>query len=546
MGHTPSKYFSWLLFQRGFRDREGADQFLNPKLKALKDPSGMLDRDKAATRVAKAIAGKECIAIFGDYDVDGATSACILAEVIEALGGTVHVFSALRFDGGYGLSEPAIHRIKKVKPNVLITCDCGSSDHERIRMANGFGMDVIVLDHHLVPKETLPSYAFINPHRPECPFPYKGMASAGLAFLLAAAIRTELRVELDLKPWLDLVAIGTIADVAPLTEDNRVLVRAGLLRLQRETLRPGLEMMFQKAKIVRGAFGAYDVAFRIAPRLNAAGRMDDPKYAMAVLRAKSRAEAKEAVDALEKLNDLRKTAQEKISAEAETMVMERWFSDPKGGAPQEAALGGIWIGKRGWHPGVVGIVASRLVDKFKVPTVVLGFDDQGVGHGSGRTPPGFPLHDEVSKLKEHLIKFGGHNVAIGITMHESKLDMIQEAFSEQCKVFKRESNPPAPSEPKHLLVDERDVPSFDEMLMLEPLGESNRATGIVIKNVKVLERSQIQNKHLSLKLQLGRLTIRAFGFGMAQDAPDTIQTITGSFRTDGYRNQVEIALDSVS
>ncbi|MDQ3035779.1 MAG: DHH family phosphoesterase, partial [Myxococcota bacterium] len=226
LGVSPS--IAQVLLHRGLGELSRAKEYLDPRLAGLTSPDAMVDREAAADRLARAIRCRERIAIFGDYDVDGTTSTAILAEAIEAMGGEVVALVASRFAGGYGFSAPALERVRATGAKLLVTCDCGSSDHERVEAARRAGIDVIVVDHHLVPTEPLPVIAFLNPHRPECGFPYKGLASAGLALSLAAAVRAQLGAKLDLRELLDLVALGTIADVAPLDGDNRRLVRAGL------------------------------------------------------------------------------------------------------------------------------------------------------------------------------------------------------------------------------------------------------------------------------------------------------------------------------
>jgi single-stranded-DNA-specific exonuclease len=222
-----SSTLAQVLLHRGLVEPARARQYLAPKLSELTVPDAMLDRELAAERLARAIRRAETIVVFGDYDVDGTTSAAILTGILEQLGGRVQTLLASRFEGGYGLSDAALDRVLLERPSLLVTCDCGTSDHERLARAQKQGIDVIVVDHHLVPDEPLPALAFINPHRPECGFAYKGLCSAGLALSLGAAVRSVLSVALDLRAYLDLVALGTVADVAPLDGDNRRLVRAG-------------------------------------------------------------------------------------------------------------------------------------------------------------------------------------------------------------------------------------------------------------------------------------------------------------------------------
>ena len=303
-----------ILLHRGFVQPDAARAFLSPRLAELSSPDAMIDREAAAERIAAAIRGRQRIAIFGDYDVDGMTSAAVLAGILERLGARVAVLLANRFEGGYGLSDEALARVMETAPAVARDQHCGSSDHARIARARAAGIDVIVVDHHLVPAEPLPALAFLNPHRPDCGFAYKGLCSAGLALSLGAAVRARLGVELDLRAFLDLVALGTIADVAPLDGDNRRLVRAGLALLASPRARPGVAALRELAKITPGAtIGAQDVAFRMTPRLNAAGRLGDPTLTLSLLRARDVPEARALAARIEQLNDQRKALESEPS-----------------------------------------------------------------------------------------------------------------------------------------------------------------------------------------------------------------------------------------
>ena len=264
-----------VLHRRGRLDDDSTRRFLDPRLAQLTSPREMADRAAAVDRIAFAIRGRDRIAIFGDYDCDGITSVAILTEVIGALGGQVEPLLADRFGGGYGLTDEAASLVIEARPSLLITCDCGSSDHPRLERLRAAGIDVVVIDHHLVPREPVPAIAFLNPHRPDCPFPYKNLASCGLALSLAAGLRAELKSELDVRRWLDLVAVGTVADVVPLDGDNRVLVRAGM-RLIQTSPRPGLRWLASLANVpLEAGVSSETIAFDIAPRLNAAGDVSE-------------------------------------------------------------------------------------------------------------------------------------------------------------------------------------------------------------------------------------------------------------------------------
>ena len=379
----------------------------------------MADRALASERIARAIRAKERIVVFGDYDVDGTTSAVILSEVIAALGGEVRTLIADRFHGGYGLSDQALDRCLAERPGLLVTCDCGSSDHERIAKATASGIDVIVVDHHLVPEEALPAFAFLNPHRPECGFAYKGLCSAGLAFSLGAALRSELGTQLDLRAWLDLVAIGTIADLAPLTEDNRRLVRAGLRKIGTPNARPALVALRQAAKIPESAqLTARDIAFRFSPRLNAPGRLGVADLTLRFLTAKTPKEAWGLLQDVEAKNEERKALANRATQEARAQVRELY-----GEAPEE----GVVVASDAWHRGVVGIVAARLVDAFGVPAVVIAFDGEH-GHGSARTTADFDVYGALSQCASDLSAWGGHRAAAGLSVSSKALDSFRASF----------------------------------------------------------------------------------------------------------------------
>jgi single-stranded-DNA-specific exonuclease len=407
-----------LLARRGLTEPEALARFMDPKLSHLTPPDGMADRDAAAERIAFAIRQHEPIAIFGDYDCDGITSAAILTGVLEALGGRPLPLLASRFDGGYGVSAAAVERIVATGAKLLVTCDCGSSDHATLADVRARGIDVIVIDHHLVPSEPLPAVAFLNPHRPECGFPYKGLASCGLVLSVGAAVRARLGQALDLRGWLDLVAIGTIADVAPLDGDNRALVRAGLRTLA-EGRRPGVRALLELARVdATQALSGEDVAFRIAPRINAPGRLGRPDLALDLLLAKSHEDARALGAEIERLQVERRSIQEKMIAEAVREIEEAGYQ-------QRPA---IVVGREGWSHGIVGIVAGRLVSRYGKPVIAIGFEPGGQGRGSVRGPKGARLHDALTQVGDVLDRFGGHQAAAGVEVRQSRLGDLRDAF----------------------------------------------------------------------------------------------------------------------
>jgi single-stranded-DNA-specific exonuclease len=518
-----------VLLQRGLADADAAKAFLDPKLSMLTPPDGMADRALAADRIARALRAKESIAVFGDYDVDGTTSAAIVTGILRALGGTVTPLVAQRFLGGYGFSENALARVRETGASLLITCDCGSSDHERIAAAQAGGIDVVVIDHHLVPKEALPALAFLNPHRPECGFPYKGLASAGLALNVGAAVRKELGVELDLRPWLDLVALGTVADVAPLDGDNRVLVRAGLERLGGPSVRPGIAALREVAQMKGTTVSAGDIAFRLAPRLNAAGRIADPALTLALLLATSLDEARRCANEIEQINLERRALERRMTAEAESIVRAEHGDD----APRA-----IVVGADGWHRGVVGITAARLVDTFDAPTLVIAWDGEE-GHGSGRGPDGFRLHAALSEARAHLTAFGGHDAAVGFSLKRSEFGAVREAFlaaKARCEPEVQAGDVEADVRVDGVVFP---LPSDRDLERFEPVGAGNPEPRYVVEGAEVSRYSRVGEggAHLKLELRVGPSKFSAFGYELGPRAAGlgSRVNVLGHFRPDTWR-----------
>ncbi len=527
---------SWL-DRLGHVEPESTRRFLNPRLAELTAPDAMLDRKAAAERIARAVRDKQRIVVFGDYDCDGMTSAAIFTEALRALGGEVTPVLASRFDGGYGFSGAALSRVLALRPELLVTCDCGSSDHAQLEKLGPLGVDAVVVDHHLVPEQPLPVMAFLNPHRPGCGFPYKGLASCGLALSVLAAVRAELGRALDLRPLLDLVAIGTIADVAPLDGDNRALVRAGLKVLS-EARRPGVRALLELAKIEPGtALCAEDVAFRIAPRLNAPGRLGAPDLAVQLLLSPTLDAAHGVAAEVEQKQLERRAVQERMLEEALAEVEREGYRD-------KAA---IVIGREGWNHGIVGIVAGRLAGELGKPVVVIGFEE-GVGRGSVRGPKGSRLHDAVSACAPLLRRFGGHQAAAGLEVALDLLDPLRAAFEAACA-----------AQPALDAVDEtprvRLAPGdalarvLSDLSQLEPCGENNPAPALALVG-RVVSAREVTGGHLKLELSLDNgERLGGFGIGMGARAATLSGDIAvaGKLRPDRYRggNAIELKLDKI-
>jgi single-stranded-DNA-specific exonuclease len=491
-----------VLLARGHREASPAARFLDPRLADLTSPLTMKDRGEAVERLARAVRARERICVFGDYDADGVTAAALVTEVLRVLGAEVVPLLADRFDGGYGLSGPALARVLGTGATLLVTCDCGSSDHERLEGVRRAGIDAVVIDHHRVPDVPLPALAFLNPHRPECGFAYKGLASVGLALSIGAGVRAQLGVELDMRRWLDLVAIGTIGDVAPLDGDNRALVRAGLAQIGRPT-RPGTRALAEIAGVTSVRPTGEDVAFRLAPRINAPGRLEKPDLSLALLLATSEEEARAIAARVEELCTRRKEVERAVVAEA--------LEDLKD--PAIAGLPGIVLARQGWHPGVVGIVAGRLTSRLRKPTVIIALDGAR-GRGSARAPPGFSVYDALARSREALLGFGGHHAAAGVEIEAGKVGLLRDLFAQACATL---GVPAAPGGfDADAILEPGDHPSrvMHDLARFEPCGQSNPAPRVAIDGARVLGVRELRGGHLKVWIDAAGVAVSCFGAEM--------------------------------
>ncbi|MCW8914752.1 MAG: single-stranded-DNA-specific exonuclease RecJ [Magnetovibrio sp.] len=431
-----------VLASRGL-DVESAEGFLEPKLKThLPDPGHLKDMDKAATRIADAVENDEQIAIFGDYDVDGATSSALLKRFLEAAGAKVRVYIPDRMEEGYGPNAPALLKLKDEGASVAITVDCGQVAFEPLEAATDAGLDIIVVDHHVGEPRLPKAVAVINPNRIDDDSPHGQMAAVGVAFLVAVAVNRELkdrdwyaeRTPPNLMQWLDIVALGTVCDVVPLTGVNRALVSQGLKVLAQRT-NPGLRMLGDVAGIKEKP-GAYHLGFVLGPRINAGGRVGQSDLGTRLL---STANESEALSLAQRLNDFNAERQDIEAAVLDEAVVQ--IDNQLDGG--EAGPIVIAHGK-GWHPGVVGIVASRLKDKYNRPSCVISFDGD-VGTASGRSVSGVDLGGAVIAARQAglLVKGGGHAMAAGFSIEREKLPEL-EAFLAERVVKAVGNNPPPP------------------------------------------------------------------------------------------------------
>src|SRR5205823_5973539 len=388
--------------RKGFATIDEVQAFLQPRLKSLSDPFLLPSMEAAVARILAALDRHERIVLFGDYDVDGVTSLALLAETLRAYDAAPDLFLPLRMEEGYGLSCESVERcVEQFHPQLLIALDCGTSSAAEIVDLRQRGVDVVVLDHH-EPKAALPEcVAIVNPKiDPASPFHY--LCSVGIVFKLCHALLKTRPINFDLKSKLDLVALGTVADIVPLCGENRTLVQRGAIEIARSS-RLGLKKLIEVSG-VRPPILTEDIGFRLGPRLNAAGRLSTAEKSLHLLLTQDLNEATASADSLDKHNRERQEVEKEIFAAAEEKIASEY--DPL----RDAA---IVVGASGWHPGVLGIVASRIARKFHRPTIVVGFDDRGMGRGSGRSIEGLSLVEALNRCSEHLEKFGGHEMAAG-------------------------------------------------------------------------------------------------------------------------------------
>lgn len=487
-----------VLASRGITAPETARRFLSPRLTELSRPDAMADRERAAERISDAIKRNERIVVYGDYDVDGITSATLLTSVLRRLGGDVKAHVASRFSGGYGLSDVAVDRVLSERPTLVITCDCGTSDHPRLERLRSAGVDAIVVDHHKVPDEPLPALAFLNPHRPDCGFAYKHMASVGLAFSVAAAVRARLDAAMDIKPLLDLVALGTIADVAPLDGDNRILTRFGLNRIADGDGCVGVRALMTEVKL-RYRLTARDVSFSIAPLLNAPGRLGSAVPTMELLLTDDSARAASLARELAEANVKRREVSATLIDAAMSQVREIYGSK---------LPAGIVVAGDGWHHGMGGIVAGRLVDRLGVAVAVVAMEGHE-GVGSVRAPRGVKLFDAVTQCRSDLLVCGGHDGAAGLRIHRERIESFRASFA---NALEGSSPAAAPAERYDTELQESDLAGdlVRDLSALEPTGEANPEPRVVLRSTRIADARAVAESHVRLSLQVGRRTVPCF------------------------------------
>jgi len=514
-----------LLYHRGLKTQAQVDEFFNPDYEGdLHDPFLMLGMKEAVKRIKKAITKQEQIAIFGDYDADGVCGSVVLKTILEKLGANLRggVFIPNRLKEGYGLSEISIKKTIADGTKIIITVDCGISSIEEIALANKLGAEVIITDHHQIGKVLPAAKIIVNPWQAKDKYPFRDLAGAGVVFKLAQALVMESKeVNAGWEKWLlDLVALATVADCMPLLGENRTLVRYGLIVLA-QTKRPGLQELMKVARLspvfeiekLSTNLDAYSLGFVLAPRLNAAGRIEHADLALDLLLTQDREKAKEMAQKINEHNRRRQKITEEIVTEIESKIKLEVFDKQKPFVLESS---------KEWSPGIIGLVAGKIADRHNRPTMIFSEREDGVLRGSARSVVGFNLVEAITNCRELLIEFGGHPGAAGLSLKKENFIEFKEKINKiaSAKLLDKDLTPVMEIDAQ-LQAEDINWPLFDELIKFEPFGKGNEAPiflaeDFIISGLRIVGNG---SKHLKLELKSNKLPgkiFKAIGFGLVK------------------------------
>ncbi len=492
-----------ILVNKNLTKKQDIDLFINPTRKDFHDPFFMPDMEIAVERILKAIDNKEKIMIYGDYDADGITSITVLKSYLEERGLEVSSYIPNRINEGYGLNKKAIEKIYNDGYRLMITVDCGITGAEEIDYANSLGIETIITDHHEPAEEIPKAVAVVDAKRKDNKYPFNQLAGVGVVLKLIQAISIKLNLEeKEYLKYLDIVCIGTISDIVPLVDENRVIAKLGL-KLVAQTRNIGLRALLDIIGFKKIDSGA--VSFGIAPRINACGRMGNEQLALDLFLCKDYELARKLAIKLNEYNVERQSIEKKIFDEAVEKIEQN-----------EKDSSCIIIGNEGWHHGIIGIVASKVTEMYFKPSILVCFED-AVGKGSGRSIPGFDLHEALMNCLDYLDKFGGHEMAVGVTLKQENFDKFKvelETYAKKCEIDKIVPIINIDSEVSLKSVNIENVKSLS---LLEPYGEANKMPIFLFKNLKINSiRALSDGKHLKLSLKDDGFMVDAIGFNMGQ------------------------------
>jgi single-stranded-DNA-specific exonuclease len=502
-----------LLLLRGVTDLPSAQAFLGNGLASLPDPNLLPGMEKACARICTALENGERIAIHGDYDVDGITGCSLLAEVLRQLGADVAYHIPLRMKDGYGLSADALREAAQSGCKLAISVDCGVSAVAEAQLAVDLGLDLIITDHHQPPEELPCALALVNPHLEGNRFPWPDLAGVGVAFFLLIGLRRSLRErnyfatrpEPDLRHSLDLVALGTIADLVPLTGVNRVLVKTGLLLLEQGG-RPGIAALKEVADVKAVTSGS--VGFRLAPRLNAAGRLEDASLGVQLLLNDSEQDKSALAAMLDGFNQERQQIEQQTLEEAIELLESNYADEARS----------IVLASENWHPGVIGIVASRLVERYHRPTVMIALEEGTQGKGSARSVANFHLYDAFKACEEYFVGFGGHAMAAGLSIEVDRISAFRQRFEELAQQgLSQEDLIPLSRHDGVIALEQLSIALLREMEQLGPYGMGNPQPAFVSCACEVYAVRVLKGKHLKFSVEQKGVRCDCIAFGQAEN-----------------------------
>ena len=504
-----SPIISQLLINRGIHDIDTIKAFLNSDLSELYNPFLMEGMHEAVSRIKKALDKKEKILIHGDYDVDGVTATALLFFTLKELGAEPVYFIPDRLTEGYGLGSSGVEEAVRIKANLVITVDCGISSHEEVDALNKNGIDVIVTDHHEPPKILPRAYAIINPHQKACAYPDKNLSGVSISFKLCQALSSELN---NISFWkhLDLVALGTISDVSPILGENRILVKEGLKLLKNMGSNKGIKALIEVSGIKKDRIGTFEIGFILGPRINAAGRLGSAGTAVELLLTDDDEKAKEFAKKLNEANQERQKIEKNTLKEAISKIeRDINFKDHKV----------IVLHNEDWHTGVMGIVASRISDKFNRPAILISTKD-GMGRGSGRSIENFHLFEALTSCEEFLKEYGGHQYACGLTILEENLPGFIKLINELAvNVMTAEDLIQSLLVDMDIELNLLDYKTVDDITKLEPFGEGNSEPIFCSRNLRLIQPLKVlKGEHIKFQVTDGKKNFEAIGFGMAKDS----------------------------
>lgn len=499
-----NKLLATILVNRDITEEQVIEKFLNPKRNDFYDPYLMPDMEIAVKRIIKAIDKNEKILIYGDYDVDGITSVTVLKSFLEERGITVSEYIPNRLKEGYGLNKKAIEEIAKQGIQLMITVDCGISAIEEVEYANKLGIETIITDHHEPGNEIPRALAVVDAKRKDNTYPFRNLAGVGVVFKLIQAIGTKLKLdEKEYLKYLDIVCIGTISDIVPLVDENRVIVKLGL-KLVKQTKNLGLREIIKSSGYSQ--IDSNTISFGVAPRINACGRMGHQEEALKLFLETEEDEVNKLTQKLNEYNKIRQETERNIYNEAvEEIEKEKLYNKNT-----------IVIMKENWHHGVIGIVASKITELYFKPSILLCEEEENA-KGSGRSVPGFDLYEALTDCKEHIDRFGGHSMAIGINIKKEEFEEFRNKLEKIAEEKNIKEIVPILKVDAQVYLDDIDKEMVGSLKELEPFGEANKMPIFVFRNLKIDSiRALSEGKHLKLTLKDNKNIVNAIGFNLGE------------------------------